>query len=167
MICNRCGAKNGRDALVCEKCGTVLKTGKNEDMTEQEGEEKSASIDPKKSKGLAVMVATGAIALVAATLYFLFLAGIPVIGEWYNEDMGAVLEFTDNDAVTYYSLEGAKYGTYKYDQYAGKGSAVLDNGSGSFSVSRGNLIFEKGFSETKFIRAEEGFGVEGIYKRPA
>ncbi len=120
----------------------------------------------KKRTGLIIGIIAGAVVLIGAVvaLYLFVFAGTPLTGQWYCDECGRVLVFSDNNTVTGYALTGNEDATYTYDKGKGKGVLTANDTELSFKVDKNELVFTDDFIDegSTFVKVDEKKEIEEL-----
>ncbi|MEL7603614.1 MAG: hypothetical protein AAGU77_10710, partial [Bacillota bacterium] len=140
---------------------------------DEAGREQSAALQAseasrKKRKQLWIWLVIGGVLLaaLAAVCFFVF-AGEPITGQWYNEDVKAVVEFSNDGTATSYMLGSSYESAYTYSKISGKGTIEDHDLTASITVEGDTLKMSYvGYAaEYVFTRAEEGFDAKTFLTR--
>ena len=167
MFCPNCGQQNIDNAAFCVRCGYTLQTANPmQPMRPQQAyppQDTYMGYPPpapkKRGKGLLIGLIIGGTVLIAAAvvLVILLLPGGPsVTGVWYNNSVGAVLEFRDNGRVYVYTADDQYKGEYEFDKQKSEGVIFLDDEEAEFELKNDKLVLE----DTSFRRADDDFDID-------
>lgn len=171
MFCTKCGHKNASGARFCEKCGTPLTQAEtpapqsSASGAEEQPMQPSTIASPKKrGKGLLIGLIAGGVVLIAAVvlIYFLLFAGTPVLGTWYNDEAGVVLEFDKDGEVTCYTLEGMEKAEYEYDKNKREGSVFVEDTTTQIILDGDRLKYETDYESYRFERTDKEADIETL-----
>ena len=172
MFCPRCGQYNADGSVFCSGCGSPFRSSTTGQPSVVQYPPPQAPYapgpqPPKKSrKGLTIGLVAGGVALIAAavTLILLLPGGPSIVGLWYSEARGEVLEFRDNGRVYGYDASGEYKGRYEYDPRSGEGVAEFDGEEYAFTVDKNRIAVE---DFATFRRADEDFDTDDFIAEAA
>jgi hypothetical protein len=108
----------------------------------------------KKKTGLIVGLSVGAAAVILAVVVILLIAGRPpVVGTWYSEDRGVILEFKENGIVVSRSASGRDEGNYTFNANNDTGMIKADNNTYEYTM-RGKTIDVENIGQFKKADAD-------------
>lgn len=95
----------------------------------------------KSRKGLIIGLIAGGIVLAAAVIaaVLLLAGGQSVVGFWYSEDRGEVIEFKSDNSFYLHSVSDEYKGEYTFDKSKGEGIVTLEGYIHEFTVSKDEL----------------------------
>ena len=192
MNCTQCGSPLSEGSLFCQACGSPVKEQPPVQPAQAPPPAAPAQPQPiyqqpptqpyaqqpyappytgapqtkKKRTGLIIGIIAGAVVLIGAVvaLYLFVFAGTPLTGQWYCEECGRVLVFSDNNTVTGYALTGNEDATYTYDKGKGKGVLTANDTELSFKVDKNELVFTDDFIDegSTFVKVDEKKEIEEL-----
>lgn len=103
------------------------------------------------------LIAGGVVFIAAVVLVVVLTAKSAVVGTWYSEERGIVLQFKENGLVISRSAGGLDEGTYTLDENSRTGVIKADEDDYGFTLDVDMLKID---GIGKFKRAEDDFDVE-------
>ena len=114
--------------------------------------------EKKKRKGLIIGLSIAAAAVIIAVVLLLVLPdNSAVVGTWFSDDRGVVLEFRENGLIVSHSADGPDEGTYTYRAGRKEGVITADDETFEFSLS-GSAIDVDGIG--RFKKTDEDFDMQ-------
>ena len=175
MFCPKCGQRNEEGSVFCFSCGNALQPVTPQPVAPQYAyppqpappqyppQSMPQGFPPqpprKKRTGLIVGLVVGGVLLIAAALALVFLLpdGPSVVGTWYNESNGIVLDFRNNGRVYVWTADDETKGEYEFDKRDGEGVIFLDDEETEFTLKNGRLVLE---DKTSFRSADDDFDID-------
>lgn len=149
--CLKCGKQNREGASYCTECGSLLP---------KKAVHRAKLSRRAKRIAAAVLQLTIAAAII---VFFAFLSGTSIEGQWYSEDEFSVLEFKGGQAqIT--DLSGTQRLEYEYDRHKGEGRLTIDGKACAFSVEKNELTLQSPEKNISFSRAKEEVDTEKFVK---
>ncbi len=116
----------------------------------------------KKKTGLIVGLALGGVAVIAAIVLLVILtASSAVVGTWYCEERGVVLEFQKDGIVVSHTVDGSDEGNYSFDSGNKEGVITADDEEFDFSLDGREIEIE---DVGQFRKAENSFDPDEFLK---
>ncbi len=188
MNCSQCGSIISEGSRFCQVCGTPVQEQAavppqappqqpNYQQPQQPpyqpfaqppyGQPPYAPMPPykKRTKLVVSLIAIGAVFIAAAVCLYLFvLSGTSITGQWYCEERGQVLVFSDDNTVTGYSLTGTVDGKYDYDKSKGEGTVSANGTELAFKAEKNELVLtdEQNDDESTFVKADNKSSKEDL-----
>lgn len=172
MFCTNCGRQNDERASFCEYCGRSLNTPAAEysgnqpqygystptpQYSAQNPYSPSAPLK-KNRKGLLLVILIASVVVISAIAVMLFVStASPVVGTWYSESRGTVLEFRKNGIVVSRTVNGRDEGSYSYSAQDESGVITADKETYEFSLEDDWMDVD---GIGKFKKADQNFDIQ-------
>ena len=185
MFCPSCGRKNDAASVYCDQCGARIEppvpvnrqsVPYNMPYAQPGGYPQDAQVTPpyapqtyyapqfqpqavkKNRTGLIIGLALGTAAVIAGVALIVSLTDSPaVVGTWYCEERGTVLEFQKSSFVVSHTVEGNDEGNYTFYDDRKKGVITADDNEFEFSLDGRQITVD---DVGTFKRANSSFDTE-------
>jgi hypothetical protein len=146
MFCPNCGKQTEDGTLYCDNCGYALQPAVTQPgplpRPLLQGQYGAGFMGRRKSrKGLVIGLIAGAVVLAAALAAALLLltGGKSVVGMWYSDDRGEVVEFKSDNSFYLHSVSDDYKGEYTFDKSKGEGTVTLEGYKHGFTLSKDEM----------------------------
>ncbi len=146
MFCPNCRKYSEDGAAYCDNCGHQLQPGIVPQLPLQG--RNMAGLQKRKPKGrkglvIGLIAGTAALAAVLAAALLLLTGGRSIVGLWYSEGRGEVIEFRADNSFYIRSISDGYKGEYTFDKSTGGGTVTIEGYKYEFTVSKDEVEVDK------------------------